>query len=453
MVHCFKYVHKGKNIHFLYDIESGSLLNVDKNAYLVAKATRGQLLRDEIVSYNDISAAEKVEISDELDQLVSQGVIDVPDTTPKQDKQIGEIKALCLHICHDCNMRCRYCFAGEGNYHSARNYMSLEVGRKAIDFLIKNSGKRHNLEVDFFGGEPLMNLDVVRGIVEYARAQEDIYGKVFSFTMTTNCLLLNDSNIEWLNKEMHNVVLSIDGRREVHNKVRKTVGGKDAYDIVLSNAKKFAAVRGDKSYYVRGTFTAENLDFASDVLYLREQGFTQISVEPVVLEDGHPLAIKATDIDTIIQEYTRLAAEYIECRRDGVNKWFNFFHFMLDLEGGPCIKKRLTGCGAGCEYLAVTPMGDIYPCHQFAEIDGYSMGNVLSGEFCLDISKVFAANTVMTKQSCKDCPAKYYCSGGCVANAINFGGGMDKVFEPTCRMMRARFELALAISAIENSID
>ncbi len=293
-----------------------------------------------------------------------------------------------------------------------------------------------------------MNLGTVKKIVEYARSREKQSGKSFNFTMTTNCVLLNDETIDWLNKEMHNVVLSIDGRECVHNAVRKTVNGKDCYGIIAENAKKFAAVRGDKSYYVRGTFTARNLDFADDVIALNDMGFDQISIEPVVT-DIEDLKITKEHLPKILAEYERLAGLYID-RRKG-EKWFNFFHFMIDLEGGPCVVKRLTGCGSGCEYLAVTPTGGIYPCHQFAENKDYYMGNVFDGKIDMAISEKFAENVVTNKPDCTNCPAKYYCSGGCVANNLNFAGNMSKPYDISCEMMRKRLELSLAIDAIEGS--
>ncbi len=450
MIHCFKYNHKGRDYHFLWDNESGSLHNVDKAAYLVAKNKYEKLEDNEVQEFQSLPDNLILEIQAEFDELASQGAFNTPAYPYANDKQIGEIKALCLHICHDCNLRCKYCFAGDGKYHSEfKEYMSFEVGKKAIDFLIANSGKRKNLEVDFFGGEPLMNLDIVKQIVAYAREEEKKADKTFNFTLTTNCLLLNDETIEWLNKEMYNVVLSIDGREKVHDRLRLTANGKGSQAIVLEAAKKFAKKRGNKSYYVRGTFTAYNLDFVNDILYLRDQGFDQISVEPVVLKEDSPMAIKEEHLPQILAEYEKLAREYLESRANG--KWFNFFHFMLDLEGGPCIKKRLTGCGAGCEYLAITPYGDIYPCHQFAGETEYKLGNVLENNFCLDISKKFAKNIVTNKPQCEKCPAKYYCSGGCAANNIHFAGDLSKPYSISCEMMKKRFELSLAISAVEQA--
>ncbi len=451
MIHSFRYNHKGRDLHFIFDVESGSLHNVDRSCYIISKSLYGKLDSAEKSELDGMDKQLICEITAELKQLEGEGGINCANYCDSGDKQIGEIKALCLHICHDCNLRCKYCFADEGTYHSKiREYMSFEVGQKAIDFLIANSGKRKSLEVDFFGGEPLMNLGVVKSIVEYAKAEASKHGKEFNFTMTTNCVLLTDENIKWLNEEMYNVVLSIDGRELVHDNLRRTINGKGSQSLVLANAKKFREVRGDKSYYVRGTFTAHNLDFAADVLYLRDQGFDQISVEPVVLPEDSPMALRAEHLPAIAKEYEKLAAEYLESRSHG--KWFNFFHFMMDLDGGPCVKKRITGCGAGCEYLSVTPYGDIYPCHQFSEEKGYKLGSVVTGEFGLDISKKFAKNTVFNKPDCMVCPAKYYCSGGCCANNTHFVGDMSNPYAISCEMMRKRFELSLAIAGIERSL-
>lgn len=450
MVHAFKFAYRGKAYHFLWDNESGSLHNVDKVAFLYAKKRYGQAFEDkEEEEFLSIAEDDINELGEEFDELEKSGVLNSPCDTYAKKKRVGEIKALCLHICNDCNLRCRYCFADEGTYHTSdRAFMSEEVGKKAIDFLIAHSGKRKNLEVDFFGGEPLMNLNVVKAIVDYARSKEAESGKRFDFTMTTNCVLLNDETIKWLNEEMHNVVLSIDGRHDVHSAVRKAVNGKDCYDIIANNAMKFAKVRGDKSYYVRGTFTAKNLDFSSDVLALNDMGFDQISIEPVVT-DIEDLKITKEHLPAILKEYERLAENYID-RRKG-DKWFNFFHFMIDLEGGPCLVKRLTGCGSGCEYLAITPKGGIYPCHQFAENSDYYMGNVFDGDVNMSISDKFADNIVTNKPDCSGCMAKYYCSGGCVANNLNYAGDMAKPYDISCEMMRKRLELSLAINAIERA--
>ena len=448
MVYCFTSDVSGNTEYFLYDVESGSLHNVDKSAYLVAKQKYSSLTDEEFLSYGLLTKAETEEIDSELSELERQGVLNSPATVYNLNCT-GEIKALCLHICHDCNLRCPYCFAKDGTYNTPKDYMTFEVGAAAIDFLIEKSKNRQNLEVDFFGGEPLMNMGVVKRIVEYANEKVKEVGKSIHFTMTTNGVLLGEENRRWLNDNMFNVVISIDGRPEVHDKLRVTPNHKGCQALVLENAKEFRKIRGDKSYYIRGTFTANNLDFSKDVLYLNDEGFDQISVEPVVLPQSDPLAIKEEDIDKVLAEYDVLAKEYIKRRK--TDKWFNFFHFMIDLKQGPCVYKRLRGCGAGNEYVAVTPTGDIYPCHQFAGQTEYKMGSVLDRTFDTNAQKRFAECTVYTKKGCSDCVAKYYCSGGCNANAVHFSGDINTPYKEACAMMRKRFLTSLAIYAAENA--
>lgn len=448
MVYCFTSDVSGNTEYFLYDIESGSLHNVDKSAYLVAKQKYSSLTDEEFLSYGLLTKAETEEIDSELSELERQGVLNSPATVYNLGCT-GEIKALCLHICHDCNLRCPYCFAKDGTYNTPKDYMTFEVGAAAIDFLIEKSKNRQNLEVDFFGGEPLMNMGVVKRIVEYANEKVKEAGKSIHFTMTTNGVLLGEENRRWLNDNMFNVVISIDGRPEVHDKLRVTPNHKGCQALVLENAKEFRKIRGDKSYYIRGTFTANNLDFSKDVLYLNDEGFDQISVEPVVLPQSDPLAIKEEDLDKVLAEYDVLAKEYIKRRK--TDKWFNFFHFMIDLKQGPCVYKRLRGCGAGNEYVAVTPTGDIYPCHQFAGQTEYKMGSVLDRTFDTEAQKRFAECTVYTKKGCSDCVAKYYCSGGCNANAVHFSGDINTPYKEACAMMRKRFLTSLAIYAAENA--
>lgn len=449
MTHSFSFRYHDREFCFIWDSESGSLHNVDHVTFLLAKERFGQqLTADESARLQEIAPDLRAEISAELDQLVAQGVLDSPCTVTADRKQTHMIKALCLHICHDCNLRCKYCFADEGTYRTtARAHMSADVGKRAVDFLIERSGSRRNLEIDFFGGEPLMNLGVVKEIVAYAREREKQCGKVFHFTMTTNCVLLNRETAQWLDREMYNVVLSIDGRRDVHNAMRPTANGKEIYDTILSNALYFRSIRGSRSYYVRGTFTARNTDFDKDVLALADAGFDQISMEPVVTEIPD-LQIKDEHLQEIFDSYDRLATVYLD-RREHEETWFNFFHFMMDLDGGPCVSKRLTGCGSGCEYLAITPDGDVYPCHQFAEDRAYRIGSIFGGELDERVREPFARNIVTRKQDCDRCPAKYYCSGGCVANNLHYAGAADKPYSISCAMMRKRFELSLAIAAIE----
>ncbi len=435
----------------MWDSESGSLHNVDFATFLIAKNRfEHDLDEDQLKQLNSLNKSDIDEINSELDTLVKEGVLDSPCTVFTKSKRIGEIKALCLHICHDCNLKCRYCFADEGTYHTrSRAHMSFEVGKNAIDYLVKYSGHRENLEVDFFGGEPLMNFDVVKQIVEYARSIEGETRKKFSFTMTTNCVLLSDDKIKWLNDNMTNVVLSIDGRKDINDAVRKTVSGKSAFDVILRNAQKMKEARNGKEYYVRGTYTAKNLDFAKDVEFLNDAGFDQISMEPVVT-DIPDLKITKEMVPQILKEYEKLAEIYLD-RRKTKDKWFNFFHFMIDIELGPCVVKRLTGCGSGCEYLAVTPTGDVFPCHQFAENKEYYMGNVFDKSLDLSVSEKFAKNIVTQKPACQDCPAKYYCSGGCCANNINFAGSMNTPYDITCALEKKRMDLSLAIQAIEGA--
>ena len=355
------------------------------------------------------------------------------------------VKALCMHIAHDCNLACRYCFAEEGEYHGRRAMMSYEVGKKALDFLIANSGSRRNLEVDFFGGEPLMNWQVVKDLVKYGREQEKIHNKNFRFTLTTNGVLLNDEIMEFCNKEMANVVLSVDGRKEIHDYMRPFRKGAGSYDLIIPKFQKFAESRNQEKYYVRGTFTHHNLDFSKDVLHLADLGFKQISVEPVVAADTEEYAIREEDIPQIMAEYDALAKEMI--RREKEGKGFNFFHFMIDLTGGPCVYKRLSGCGSGTEYLAVTPWGDLYPCHQFVGEEEYLMGNVDEGITKPEIQKEFGGCNVYTKKDCKDCFARFYCSGGCAANAYHFQGDIKGNYAIGCELQRKRVECAIMIKA------
>ena len=451
MVHTFIYKHNDQPLYFLWDVESGSLFNVDDVAFLCAVKRYSALNDEQASEYRKIPPERIAECEEELSSLESEGALNAPRKISEFTKNAGVVKALCLHICHDCNLRCEYCFASGGTYNTARDYMSAETAKAAIDFLISSSGNIRNLEVDFFGGEPLMNLGVVKETVEYAKSRAAEAGKRFSFTMTTNCLLLNKANAEWLNAEMDNVVLSIDGRESVHNGVRKSVSGKDCFGVILDNAVAFRKIRGDKKYYVRGTYTAKNKDFCSDVLALNDRGFDQISVEPVVLPEDHPLALKMSDLEELEAEYDKLAEAYIERRKTG--KWFNFFHYMIDLDHGPCLNKRLTGCGAGTDYLAVSPTGDIYPCHQFVGNEEYFLGNVREGISRQDVRERFARYTVLSKPHCAECPAKYYCGGGCTANALHFTGSPDGCYELGCALQRKRLENSLAIYYIENNAD
>lgn len=355
------------------------------------------------------------------------------------------VKALCLHIAHDCNLACQYCFAEEGEYHGRRALMSFEVGKKALDFLIANSGNRRNLEVDFFGGEPLMNWEVVKQLVEYGRSKEKEYNKNFRFTMTTNGVLLNDEIMEYCNREMSNVVLSLDGRKEVNDKMRPFRGGKGSYDLIVPKFQKFAEMRGDKDYYVRGTFTRHNLDFSKDVMEFADLGFRSMSIEPVVAAPEEEYAIREEDLPQIMEEYDRLAEEYLKRKKEG--RGFNFFHFNIDLNQGPCVAKRLSGCGSGTEYLAVTPWGDLYPCHQFVGQEEFLLGNVDTGVTNERIRDEFKLCNVYAKDKCRDCFARFYCSGGCAANSYNFHGSITDAYDIGCAMQKKRIECAIMLKA------
>lgn len=443
MVHTFKCLDR----FFLLDVESGTVCEVDE---LTHKLVESENTPNELSSgvFSNYAQSEIAEARAELEELRREGVYDSPAAAAMPPVYNGVVKAMCLNVSHKCNLRCEYCFADGGTYNTEALNMPYDVAKRSIDFLIEKSGVRKNLEVDFFGGEPLLNLDTVRRTVEYARSIERRHGKNFRFTVTTNAFALDREAVDFFNREMYNVVLSIDGRKCVHNTVRKTAGGNDSFDRALANALMFRAARGDKQYYVRGTFTALNKDFASDALALNDFGFDQISLEPVVLPKEHRLALQDSDIPQLNAEYEKLAAEYLE-RRKG-DKWFNFFHFMLDLYDGPCESKRMSGCGAGNEYVAVNPLGDIYPCHQFDGDKPYKMGNVNDGVFDASVAKFFTENNLTAKPGCLQCWAKYYCSGGCAANAIRYGGSINTPCPLTCALMKKRVECAIAVNCIEN---
>ena len=384
----------------------------------------------------------------EILELSRRGELFSEDGYEAYERMLGmsPIKAMCLHIAHDCNLRCDYCFASTGDYKGGRALMSLEVGLRAIDYLIEHSGNRRNLEVDFFGGEPLMNWSVVEEVVRYARSKEAEHGKNFRFTVTTNGLLLDDEKIAFINREMSNIVLSIDGRKEIHDKLRITANGKGSYDLILPKMQKLVAARDlDRDYYVRGTFTKYNLDFSKDVLHLRELGFDQISIEPVVSDPDLSYSIREEDLPTIYAEYERLADILIERRKAGDT--INFFHFMLDLSQGPCAIKRLRGCGCGNEYVAVTPQGDVYPCHQFVGHEDWKMGSVLDGTCDETIKETFAHTHVLSKPDCSACWAKFYCSGGCSAQNMQYEGDIRKPHAISCDLERKRLECAIMIQA------
>ena len=450
-----QYKNNGYNI--VLDVNSGSVHVVDDIVYdVIGCMVENQLENEEkekVITFLkeqfDSNSEELQEIVDEIFELKAAGMLFTDDIYEKSIETFLNretvVKALCLHIAHDCNLKCKYCFAEEGEYHGRRALMSFEVGKKALDFLVANSGNRVNLEVDFFGGEPLMNWQVVKDLVAYGRSLEEPHHKKFRFTLTTNGVLLNDDILEFANKEMANIVLSIDGRKEVHDNMRPLAGGQGSYEMILPKFKKVAESRNQTNYYVRGTFTHHNKDFAADVCHLADLGFEQISVEPVVAPESEDYALVEADIPELLAEYDKLALELIKRHKEG--KGVNFFHFMIDLKGGPCVYKRLSGCGSGTEYLAVTPWGDFYPCHQFVGQEEFLMGNVDEGITKTDIRDEFKTCNVYSKEKCKNCFAKFYCSGGCAANSYNFHGSIHDAYDLGCELQRKRVECAIMIKA------
>ena len=459
MIH--QYRNNGYNI--VMDVYSGAVHVVDDVCYdVIAKLngsetepTAGTLKETDVKDQLLQSLGNKYEASDIEDalsdviELTEGGQLFVKDTYECMIEEVKKrktvVKALCLHIAHDCNLACKYCFAEEGEYHGRRALMSFEVGKKALDFLIANSGNRRNLEVDFFGGEPLMNWQVVKDLVAYGREQEKIHNKHFRFTVTTNGVLLNDEIQEFVNKEMDNVVLSLDGRKEINDQMRPFRNGTGSYDLIVPKFQKLAESRNQEKYYIRGTFTRNNLDFSNDIMHFADLGFKQMSIEPVVGDESDPYAIREEDLPKIMEEYDKLAKMMIEREKEG--KGFNFFHFMIDLNGGPCVAKRLSGCGSGTEYLAVTPWGDLYPCHQFVGQDDFLMGNVDDGIVKPEIADDFRSCNVYSKDKCRNCFAKFYCSGGCMANSYNFHGTIHDTYEIGCEMQRKRVECAIMMKA------
>lgn len=448
MVHTF--IACGKTMAL--DVGSGAVHVLDRVAWDALAWREEGLPRQEILA-RLVAAhgeADAVEVLGELEALIEQGQLDAPEDYANVDVSSGGVvKAMCLHAAHDCNLRCAYCFAATGDFHmNSRSLLSYDVGRKALEWLVAHSGNRHTLEVDFFGGEPLMNFPVVERLVAYGRELERTHNKQFLFTITTNGVALNDEIIDFINDEMHNVVLSIDGRPAVHDRMRPTPNGRGSYELIEKKALALVRKRGQKNYYVRGTFTAYNLDFGNDVLALADAGFEQLSVEPVVTDPNCAYALTTEMVPALCDEYERLARLYLERRAQG--RWFNFFHFMVDLEGGPCLKKRLLGCGAGNEYVAVTPEGDLYPCHQFVGREGYKMGSVLGVQFDMGMQREFAQNHVLNKPKCSACWAKFFCSGGCAANAQAFHNDIREPYEMECALQRKRLECAMAVWAIEH---
>ena len=448
MVHQYKM--GGYNIAI--DVNSGAIHVVDDMTYdmieMYENSDKESIFAEMAKRYPE-QQDDIVECWDEMQELIAAEELFTKDSYEPYITDFAKrptvVKALCLHIAHDCNLACQYCFAEEGEYHGKRELMSYEVGKKALDFLVANSGNRRNLEVDFFGGEPLMNFQVVKDLVAYGRSLEKEHDKNFRFTLTTNGVLLDDDIMEFANKEMGNVVLSIDGRKEVHDRMRPFRKGAGSYDLIVPKFQKFAESRHQDKYYVRGTFTHNNLDFSKDVLHLADLGFKQISVEPVVAQNTDSYAIREEDLPQLMEEYEKLALEMV--RRHGTEEDFNFFHFMIDLEGGPCVAKRLSGCGSGTEYLAVTPTGDLYPCHQFVGNTDFLMGNVDDGVVNTELRDEFKSCNVYAKEKCRDCFARFYCSGGCAANSYNFHGDIHNAYDIGCALQKKRVECAIMIKA------
>lgn len=454
MIHQYKL--NGYNI--VLDTFSGAVHSVDELVYELLQRwethTKQQLVDamlalfagDASITHDEIVLA----IAD-IQELIDAKQLFAPDTYADKafdlKKRNTVIKALCLHVAHTCNLNCEYCFASQGKYHGDRALMSLEVGKQAIDFLIKNSGSRKNLEVDFFGGEPLMNMQVVKQVVEYARQQERLFNKNFRFTLTTNGMLLNQDVIDFANKECHNVVLSLDGRKEVHDRLRKTIGGVGSYDTIVPKFKKFVSERGDKDYYIRGTYTHSNIDFTNDIFHMADLGFTELSMEPVVCAPTEPYALTEQDLPVLFEQYEILAKDML--RRQSEGKPITFYHYMLDLEGGPCIYKRISGCGSGTEYLAVTPWGELFPCHQFVGDPAFSMGNLTDGIVNKNLQNEFKLCNAYARTACQNCWAKLYCSGGCAANCLHATGSITGTNAFECELFKKRIECGIMMKVAQ----
>ena len=451
MVHQYKL--GGYNL--VLDSCSGSIHAVDEVAYdIIAqfeKKDKDDLLREICAAYadrEDVTDADIAECYEQVEALRDAGKLFAPDTFEGmagklKEKTSGVIKALCLHVAHTCNLNCAYCFASQGKYHGERALMSFEVGKRALDFLVENSGTRRNLEVDFFGGEPLMNFQVVKDLVAYARSIEKEKGKNFRFTLTTNGLLIDDDVIDFANRECSNVVLSLDGRREIHDEYRVDYAGKGSWERIVPLFQKLVAARGGKNYYMRGTFTHRNPDFLEDIKTMFDLGFNELSMEPVVTAPGDESELTEEDLPIVLEQYEKLAELMLEKDREG--KPFTFYHYMIDLTGGPCIYKRISGCGSGTEYMAVTPTGELYPCHQFVGEEAFRLGDIWTGVTNQEKQCEFAACNVYARPDCKDCWAKLYCSGGCAANAYHSTGSVTGVYKYGCELFRKRMECAIMV--------
>lgn len=457
MIHQYKL--NGYNI--VLDVFSGSVHSVDDLAYdviaLFENHSGEEIISTMLEKYAPDPEIDRAEIEAciaDVKELRGAGKLFTQDCYGDHACDLKNrshaVKALCLHVAHTCNLNCEYCFAAQGKYHGERALMSFDVGKRALDFLIENSGNQKNLEVDFFGGEPLMNWDVCKQLVAYGRSREEETGKHFRFTLTTNGLLVNDDVIEFTNREMNNVVLSLDGRREVHDALRKTGGGKGSYDTIVPKFQEFAKSRGDREYYIRGTFTHANTDFTNDLFHMADLGFDRLSMEPVVCDPKEPYALTEKDLPVLMEQYEILAREMLKREKEG--RGFVFYHYMIDLTGGPCIYKRISGCGSGTEYLAVTPTGDLYPCHQFVGESEYRMGNIWDGVTNEAMREKFKSCNAYARPDCKDCWAKLYCSGGCAANALHATGDITGTYEYGCELFRKRMECAIMIKVAESEL-
>ena len=457
MIH--RYVLDG--CHIVLDVYSGSVHVVDEFAYemigLYETHSREEIIRlmlDKYPGNPEVTREELSQCLDEIEALKEAGKLFAPDTFAPiagqlKQRSAGVVKALCLHVAHTCNLNCAYCFASQGKYHGDRAVMSFEVGKQALDFLIAHSGTRTNLEVDFFGGEPLMNFDVVKQLVAYARSREEETHKRFRFTLTTNGMLIDDDVIDFANREMHNVVLSLDGRKEIHDRYRVDYAGNGSWERIVPKFQKLVQARGGKDYYMRGTFTHQNPDFLKDIQTMLDLGFTELSMEPVVCAPGDPAALTQEDLSIVMEQYEQLARLMRKRREEG--RPFTFYHYMIDLTGGPCIYKRVSGCGSGTEYMAVTPWGDLYPCHQFVGEERFRLGNVWEGVTRPEVQAEFAGCNVYAHPECTDCWAKLYCSGGCAANAYHATGKVTGVYADGCKLFRKRMECAILLEALRHT--
>ena len=453
MIHCYQF--EGLNI--VLDVFSGSIHMTDPVAFDMIRwyeTEDVETVMAKAIDVHKITREDAEECLADINKLKNEGKLYVPDKYEHLARDFRKkrfsIKALCLHVAHTCNLNCSYCFASQGKYHGERALMSLETGKRAIDFLIENSGFHKNLDIDFFGGEPLMNWEVCKELVKYGREQEKLHGKNIRFTLTTNGVLLNDEVTEFCNKEMHNVVLSLDGRKEVNDRFRVDMAGNGSYDRIVPNFQKFVVKRGSKSYYMRGTFTHHNTDFLNDIKHMLDLGFTELSMEPVVTDPSSPSALTDDDLPVLFEQYEELARLMVKRYNEG--RPFTFYHYMLDLTCGPCIYKRVAGCGSGTEYLAVTPWGDLYPCHQFVGDPKYKMGDIYTGVTAVETRDKFASCNAYSRPECRDCWAKLYCSGGCAANSYHATGDIQGVYEYGCKLFKKRIECAIAVKLLTSGI-